>query len=147
MEEGVVYARLAGPAAALEVLAGEIFSRWPGTVLSDDGAATVWRGVREFTWAHEAGELVKVALVPGQVPEFTARVRTMAGARAWVGLGGNVGFVSMARGEAMTGGWPWPAMTLQGVGALWPGRRESAEVFRAVKAALDPQGRFPTLED
>jgi glycolate oxidase FAD binding subunit len=62
--EGVVYARLAGPAAALDVLAAEIFSRWPGVALTDDEASSFWSGVREFAWAHDGGELVMVALVP-----------------------------------------------------------------------------------
>jgi hypothetical protein len=38
-------------------------------------------------------------------------------------------------------------MTLRGGGALWPGKRADAKVYRAVKAALDPQGRFPSIED
>jgi glycolate oxidase FAD binding subunit len=145
--DGVVYARLAGPAAALDVLAAEIFSRWPGVALTDEAAAKVWCGVREFGWAHVGGELVKVALVAAQVEEFMAWARTMAGARTWVGLGGNVGFVSLPRGGEIAGGLVWPAMTLRGGGALWPGKRVGAEVFRAVKVALDPQGRFPTIED
>jgi hypothetical protein len=37
-------------------------------------------------------------------------------------------------------------MTLRGHGALWPGKRGSAAVYRAVKTALDPQGRFPNFE-
>ncbi len=144
---GVVYARLAGPAAALDVLAAEIFSRWRGAALTDDEASKFWSGVGEFGWAHDGGELVKVALVPSQVVEFVGWARKMDGARTWVGLGGNVGFVSLPRGGKFAGGLVWPAMTLRGEGALWPGKRAGAEVYRAVKAALDPQGRFPGIEE
>ena len=145
--EGVVYARLAGPAAALDVLAAEIFSRWPGAALTDDEASSFWSGVREFAWAHDGGELVKVALVPGAVAGFLSWTQAMAGARTWVGLGGNVGFISLPRGGTLADGLAWPAMTLRGGGALWPGKRADAEVHRAVKTALDPQGRFPSIED
>ena len=144
---GAVYARLAGPAAALDVLAAEIFSRWPGAALTDDEASKFWNGVREFAWAHDGGELVKVALVPGAVAEFLSWTQAMAGARTWVGLGGNVGFISLPRGGTLADGLAWPAMTLRGGGALWSGKRADAKVYRAVKAALDPQGRFPSIED
>jgi hypothetical protein len=30
---------------------------------------------------------------------------------------------------------------------LWPGARPRFEVMRAVKLALDPQNRFPDLDD
>ena len=145
--EGVVYARLAGPAAALDVLAAEIFSRWPGVALTDDEASSFWSGVREFAWAHDGGELVKVALVPGAVAGFLSWTQAMAGARTWVGLGGNAGFISLPRGGTLADGLAWPAMTLRGGGALWPGKRADAEIHRAVKTALDPQGRFPSIED
>ena len=147
VEEGAVYARLAGPAGALEALAAEIFARWPGTTLTEDESVTVWRAAREFAWAHEGGTLIKVALVPAEVPEFVTQVKAMAGARAWVGMGGNVGYVATARGAGWEGTWNWPALTLRGAGALWQGRRERFEVFRAMKVALDPQERFPSLED
>ena len=145
--EGAVYARLAGPAAALDALAAEIFSRWPGVALTAEAAAQVWRDVREFGWAHSDGEWVKVALVAGDLAQFLSWARTMDAARVWVGLGGNVGFVSLPRGGKLAGGLTWPAMTLRGEGALWPGKRAGAEVFRGVKVALDPQGRFPGIEE
>lgn len=144
--EGAVYARLGGPAVALDALAAEIFARWPGATLGEAEAAKVWSGVREFGWAHADGECTKIALLPAQVAEFLECVRSLPDARAWVGLGGNTGFVSQPRGaKAVT--WPWPALTLRGAGPLWPGKRDGAEVFRAMKAALDPQNRFPSLED
>ncbi|MCX6956586.1 MAG: FAD-binding protein [Verrucomicrobia bacterium] len=146
--DGAVYARLAGPAAAaLDALAAEIFARWRGTTLTEDEAAKVWGAVREFGWAHADGEWVKVALVPSQVEEFLTRVRDTAGARVWLGLGGNVGFASWPKGAKPLADWPWPAMTLRGAGPLWAGKKDTAEVFRAVKVALDPQNRFPSLED
>jgi glycolate oxidase FAD binding subunit len=146
-DAGAVFTRLAGPAAALDPLAAEIFSRWSGSILSAEEAAKLWRATSEFDWAHPDGGLVKAALTPAQVPEFCARVRRMSGARAWVGAGGNVGHVSLPRGDEFEGALPWPALRLRGDGALWPGVRRPFEIFRAVKAALDPQGRFPGIGD
>jgi hypothetical protein len=41
----------------------------------------------------------------------------------------------------------WPAMTLRGDAPLWPGSRPRFEIMAAVKQALDPEGRFPPLDD
>ena len=172
--EGAVYARLAGPEAALEALAAEMLARWPGTMLGGDAAESFWRGVADASWAWESGSLVKVALAPTQVPEFIKAVPV--GARAWVSAGGNAGYFSLAAGEVLPE-LSWPALTLRagkcgagaltrqlgssGVGAprpqgeasatleqpLWPGVRTRFEVMAAMKTALDPQNRFPSLDD
>ncbi|MSU22721.1 MAG: FAD-binding protein [Opitutus sp.] len=152
--EGAVYARLAAPAPALDALAKEILSRWPGTVLADNAAAKLWSDVVEAAWAHAGGTLVKFALTPSQVPEFVAGFPAVA--RGWVSAGGNVGYLSLPAGAAFpsfataTEGKPafaWPAVTLRGDVALWPGAPPRFEVMRAVKIALDPQNRFPNLDD
>jgi hypothetical protein len=36
---------------------------------------------------------------------------------------------------------------LRGEGPLWLGPRRDFEVMKAVKSALDPQGRFPNLNE
>ena len=145
-KENVVVARLAAPAAALDVLSKEILTRWPGAVLSEVEAAEVWRGAGEFTWAHLDGALVKIALTPAKVPEFAALVQAQAGARSWISAGGNVGYVSLPAGAVLPA-LAWPALTLRGDAPLWPGVRPRWEVMRGVKAALDPQNRFPQLDD
>lgn len=142
--EGAVFARLAAPAPALDALTKEIFSRWPGATLTDEAAAKIWGDVGETAWAHASGTLVKVALTPSQVPELVAAIS--GGARGWIGSGGNVGYLSWPAGAALPA-LAWPAVTLRGEAALWPGVRPRFEVMRAVKAALDPQNRFPQLDD
>ena len=142
--EGAVFARLAAPAPALDALAKEIFSRWPGVTLADDAAGKLWRDVGEATWAHAGGALVKVALTPSQVPEFLSLVPS--GARSWIGAGGNVGYLSLPLGATLPV-FAQPALTLRGEAPLWPGARPRFDVMRTVKAALDPQNRFPTLDD
>jgi glycolate oxidase FAD binding subunit len=145
-DEGAVLARLAGPAEALDALVAEMFARWPGKTLSDTEAAQAWAAAREFGWAYAGGECIKVALVPAQAAEFVARAKTLPGARVRVGNGGNVGYLSLPVGARLAASLPWPAITLRGAGPLWPGARASFAVERAVKAALDPHGRFPSLD-
>jgi len=142
--EGAVYARLAGPAVALDALAAEIFARWSGSTLAVDAAREFWCGVGEAGWAHAGGALVKVALAPEQVPAFVAQLED--GVRGWVSAGGNVGYLSLPRGTSLSV-LPWPAVTLRGDAPLWPGARPRFEVMRAVKVALDPQNRFPQLDE
>ncbi|MSU65863.1 MAG: FAD-binding protein [Opitutus sp.] len=144
--EAAIWVRLAGPAAALEVLAAEILARFPGTSLSDTEAVALWQRIGELAWAHPGGVLVKVALMPEQLPEFMAAVRASADARSWISAGGNLGFISLPAGAALPS-LPWAALTLRGAGPLWPGIRPRFEIMRAVKAALDPLNRFPNLDD
>jgi glycolate oxidase FAD binding subunit len=146
LEEPAVFARIAGPPTALEALAGEILGRWPGAMLTPGEADYFWETVAEFRWAHSSGTLIKVALTPGQAEAFAAKLRTHHGARGWVSAGGNVGYVSLAAGAAAPS-LPWPGVTLRGEGPLWLGDRKHFEVMRAVKTALDPQHRFPGLEE
>lgn len=146
VEEGAVYARLAGPEAALELLAKDILTRCNGIVLTGGEGAYLWQSVVGFNWAHTGGTLVKVALTPKRVPEFIARVRVQTGTRGWVSAGGNVGYMSVASGNVLPP-LEWPAMMLRGEGALWLGTKPRFEVMTRVKAALDSSGRFPGLDD
>lgn len=146
LEEPAVFARLAGPAAALDALSAEILGRWPGTVLTGGEADYFWQTVAEFRWAHSNGTLVKVALTPGQTEIFAGRLRAHSGARGWVSAGGNVGFLSVAA-DAPRPVLDWPGVTLRGEGPLWHGTRPQSDITRAVKHALDPQNRFPNLDE
>jgi len=146
LEEPAVFARIGGPDAALGALAAEMAGRWPGAVLTNGDAEFFWRSVRECRWAHAGGALVKIVLAPAQVAEFVARVRALPDARGWVSAGGNAGYLSLPAGAAVPV-LRWPAVTLRGDGPLWPGARPRFEIMRAVKAALDPQNRFPNLDD
>jgi glycolate oxidase FAD binding subunit len=142
--EGAVYARLAGPAVALDALATEMLARWKGIALADGDAAIFWRDATEMAWTHTGGSLVKIALTPSQVSEFVARIPT--GARVRIGAGGSVGYRSLPA-AAPAGPLEWIAMTLRGDAPLWPGKRPRFAVMAATKTALDPQNRFPQLDD
>ncbi|MEY4941026.1 MAG: hypothetical protein RIQ93_2761, partial [Verrucomicrobiota bacterium] len=113
LEEGAVFARVGGPAAALDALAADIMSRFPGAAMTDGDAAYLWQSLIEFRWAHTGGTLVKVALTPGAVADFIAQLRAQDGVRGWIGAGGNAGYLSLPPGATLPT-LPWPAVTLRG---------------------------------
>lgn len=146
-EPGVL-TRIGGPEAALDALIAEIFSRFPGQVVAEAEAKAMWSAIGELSWAHPDGTLVKVALMPAQLPEFSAWVRAQKDGRGWLGAGANVGYLSLPAGAPLPT-LPWQALTLRGPTTvkLWPGPTPRFEVMRATKAALDPQNRFPSLDE
>ena len=100
--EGFVYARLAGPEEALDVLAKEIFARWPGATLTAEAARQLWREAGECAWAHPGGTLVKLAITPLDMPALQEALRGLPEARFWISAGGNVAWVSLPPGQSRT---------------------------------------------
>lgn len=153
--------RLAGPAEALEVLSREILSRWKGEMLSETDAEKIWSDLGEFRWADAQGPLIKVVMTPEIWPQLARVVRdlepdragTASGARMHVSAGGNVAFVSLTdragfdRFDEELRKLRLSGVMLRGDGPLWCGARSQTKISAAVKAALDPQNRFPSLED
>jgi glycolate oxidase FAD binding subunit len=145
--------RLAGPARALETLSGEVLARWPGQALSVTEADALWSEVREFRWAHPGGALVKVAITPAVMSSLDAAGRTLDGARVHFSAGGNVAFVSLptsvqpAALQERLRTLGLPGVTLCGDAPLWCGAHATPAIDGAVKQALDPQNRFPGLND
>jgi glycolate oxidase FAD binding subunit len=153
-EPGVL-ARLAGPAPALDAITREVFTRWPGELLSEGVAELLWTTLREFRWSYSDGPLVKVALSPSAAVALGEALRSLDEARWHLSAGGNLAFVSLASaaqaaqlderlrklglsGIALRG----PAST-----GLWLGLRARPAIAQAVKHALDPMNRFPSLDD
>ena len=133
--------RLAGPESALPLLATEILARFPGEILPAPAADTLWSDLRELRWTFADGPLLKLALTPAQLPALVARVRALAG-RVHITAGGNAALVSLPVPAAALG---LPALTLRGPGPLWLDAPASPAITAAVKTALDPQNRFPSL--
>jgi glycolate oxidase FAD binding subunit len=139
-----VVLRLAGPDEALLVLAREILSRWPGEVLSGATADALWVELRELGWARPENTLLKIALTLAEFPALADAVRAQGG-RLHLSGGGNVAFVSLPPG-ADPATLKQPALTLRGTCPLWHGAPPSSPaIAAAVKAALDPQNRFPAV--
>lgn len=151
-EPGVL-ARLAGPAAALETLAREVFARWPGEALAEDAAENVWHSLREFRWAHPGAPLVKVALSPDSVVALQRVIGSLKGARWHLSAGGNLAFVSLlsaAQAVELDGHLRvlgLAGVSLRGGGPLWLGQHPRPAIAAAVKQALNPENRFPSLEE
>jgi glycolate oxidase FAD binding subunit len=148
-----VYVRLAGPAQALEKIASEILARWRGEKLTAEDAQRVWFELREFKWAHDKGPLIKVALTPTVLPALYREMRSLDDVRVHVSCGGNMALVSLpttaqvaAFNESLRR-LALPAVTLRGEAPLWCGSQLRPNIARAVKLALDPENRFPGLDE
>jgi glycolate oxidase FAD binding subunit len=143
--------RLAGPTEALDVISREILSRWKGEMLSEAEAEKLWSDSGEFRWAAN-GPLVKIAITSTIWPTLDRVVRAL-GAQMHVSAGGNVVFVSLAergvfsRFDEELRKLGLCGLTLRGDGPLWCGALSQTKITSAVKAALDPRNRFPSLED
>lgn len=83
----------------------------------------VWREIRETPWRFCTD------ITPGEIGDH---------ARAHVSGGGNVAWSLVE---------PPRGLRLRGDGPLWVGGRPRWAVEAAVKRALDPDGRFPALDD
>ena len=148
-----VCVRLAGPASALETISREVLARWPGQTLSAAEADLAWAELREFRWAHAGGVLVKVAITPAVVPSLDAVAHSLDGTRVHFSAGGNVAFVSLPSSVPPSAlqerlcVLSLPAVSLVGNAPLWCGTRTNTAVSVGVKQALDPQNRFPAIED
>jgi len=150
-QHSAVFARIGGPAPAAEALATEILARYPkGALLSAPDAEAFWKEVREFDWAHVNGVLVKVPLTPKVLPEFCGLLDLLDGARAHITGGCAAGFFSLPcalpKLHDLLRARCFRALTLRGDSALWLGSNPEPQIHAAVKAALDPSGRFPSLD-
>ena len=145
--------RLGGPAAALPEMARGNFGAVAGVELSDAEAGMVWADLREFRWAYPDGLLAKVPLTPAAWPALERSLRMVDGARSHLGAGGSQVFISLPSGASVSlldeklRGLGLPGLTLRGDVPLWLGARPRAKIALAVKDALDPERRFPSLDD
>jgi glycolate oxidase FAD binding subunit len=124
--------RLAGPESALRDIARDILARFPGEIIPD----TIWDDLGEFRWTAGRSVLVKTAITPDRMERFR---------HAHISAGGNVAYAAFASAAEIPAGFS--GMTLRGDAPLWIGARGRAPIETAVKNALDPQGRFPSLDD
>jgi glycolate oxidase FAD binding subunit len=148
-----VCARLAGPEAALPPLAEEILNHWPGRILPSDEAQALWTELREARWRHPNGVMAKVALTPAHLERLLNLVRSSPDGRVQVSAGGNVAWISLPSAD----GVPLlddclkvlglSGLTLIGPAPLWLGVKKRPQIAHSLKDALDPQHRYPGLDD
>jgi glycolate oxidase FAD binding subunit len=145
--------RLGGPAQALEEIAADIISRWPGEKLTGADARDLWCNLREFRWTWAQGPLIKVALTPASLPALHRALQSVEGVKVHVSSGGNVAFVSLpAPGQVawlneLLRNLSLSGITLRGDAPLWCGTQPRPKIAQAVKQALDPENRFPALDE
>jgi glycolate oxidase FAD binding subunit len=148
-----VCVRLAGPARALQEISREILSKWPGEMLPDMEAQRVWSDLREFRWANPQGPLIKIVLTPADFPALHRGLQSLEGVRTHLSAGGNVAFVSLpgtsqiAVLDELVRKLSLPGLTLRGSTPLWWGPQPRPKIIQAVKQALDPENRFPALDE
>jgi glycolate oxidase FAD binding subunit len=148
-----VCVRLAGPAQALEAITSEILARWPGERLSSVDAQQIWSDLREFKWANANGTLVKVAAIPAVLPALYQELQSLNGAQIHISSGGNLAFVSFPESNQVNAfnevlrKLSLAGVTLRGGGPLWYGIQPRPKIAQAVKQALDPDERFPGLDE
>lgn len=90
-----------------------------GEAVDDD----VWRGISERPWHY------RTDITAAEIDAY---------AHAHVSCGGDVAYADTP---------PPRGLTLRGDAALWIGGRPRFAIEGAVKRALDPDGRFPTLDE
>lgn len=151
--ERSILMRLAGPAAALKNLSNEVQQRWPCVVLRDEEANRAWTNLGEFQWTHPGGVLVKVPLTLNAVAPFVRAVSAACDQTLLhISAAGDVGFVSLPAATSITDcdsqlvNLGLTGMVIRGAGPLFCGSRRRTRVSDAVKTALDPDGRFPSIE-
>src|SRR5262249_43325211 len=114
---------------------------------------TVWNDLREFRWVCSGGPLIKIALNPTVLPLLYRDLQTFGGVRIHVSSGGNVAFCSFPANSQVhqfdqaLRPLGLPGVTLRGQAPLWLGAQSRPSIARAVKQALDPENRFPGLDD
>jgi glycolate oxidase FAD binding subunit len=102
--------------------------------------------------AKSDGLLCKAALTPASVPPLAKALGSLEGARVHISAGGNVAYISLPNGaqagvlDERLRELDLPAVTLRGVAPLFLGPKRESKIARAVKEALDPAHRFPSLD-
>lgn len=153
-DDGGLLVRLAGPEAALDELAADLFRRHAGECLSDAVASGLWQRLNGFGWRSDGDVLCKIPCHRGVVEALNRALRE-AGARVHWSAGFNVALVSLPAGVGSGGTrdplsdllarWGLTALTLDGKAPLLWGARPDHRIETAVKHALDPDDRFPGL--
>ncbi len=145
-----VLMRLAAPEPATSAIACEILTRWPGEVLAAEEADAVWNDLREFRWAPPGDALIKLRTTAAQILSLSHAASDSAEVRIHVSGCGDVAFVSMPDPSGFDGKLRElgiRGVTLRGPGPLWCGVRVQTRIEAAVKQALDPDQRFPALNE
>ena len=130
--------RIAGPQQALPLLAEEILLRFGGVIVAPREAAQLWRDLGEFNWVPAGTSVIKIPITPNQIKTL---YQDHPDAQIHVSSGGNIAWLATS---TSTG---WNGLTLRGSTPLWTRPTTPRAIWSAIKTALDPEQRFPPLDD
>jgi len=148
-----VLLKLGGNLKAIEKIGEEILSRWSGKMLSPEEADLIWNQSAGFEWRHDGGPLIKVPVIPDEVQLLVESFSMFKDVRIHFGNAANVAYVSLPSTEQsvaaseMLAGLGLTGLTFSGAGPLWTGIQKKTEIAKSVRAVLDPDNKFPALED
>jgi glycolate oxidase FAD binding subunit len=120
-----------------------------GEMHTADADAALWTAAREFTWVPVGTTLVKVATSIGKVAQLESALATQGATRRYA-VGGNLLWLAWPASIPALDGW----LTQQGVSGLAVrgectkpllGLQQGQAFAQRIKAALDPQQRFPSF--
>ncbi|MDQ6744601.1 MAG: FAD-binding protein [Actinomycetota bacterium] len=150
---GRLWLRVAGAAEAMTARLQRLerIIERPGERVPDDEEPILWRDARDFAWAPEESSVVKVALTPKRIPELEAKLAPSGLARRY-SSGGNLAWLAwdgkrpVQELDDLLRSLDLAGVVLTG-SAVNPmvGAHRGGAFARRVKAALDPDGRFPEV--
>jgi glycolate oxidase FAD binding subunit len=149
----IVMMRLSGPESSLHEIALDVIGGPGGVTLSAEDAEFVRKDFGEFQWVFPHESLVKVALTPAKVASVTHALLGLGVSRIHFSAGGNVAFVAVPASVPMESlgselqRLGLLGLTLRGDAPLWIGERRRTAIEHRVKQALDPDNRFPSLDE
>jgi glycolate oxidase FAD binding subunit len=151
LADGRLLVRVAGRSGPLTARAARLRTLvgLPAEELDDAAAAAAWREARELSWVPDRARVVRVGLTARSAPALTEAL-TAAGATWRLSIGANVAWIawpSESPTDALHGvlarlGLAGMALTGVGGPCLLGAARAGAFAAR-VRAAFDPDGRFP----
>lgn len=151
--EFVLSARVGGKAATLPKRLERLRSLLHSDrveVLEGEAEARVWEDLGEFAWVPAGESLVKVPLTPKRVDALEQQLSARNVLRRY-SAGANLAWIAWSKALGELDGI-LKSLDLSGLTLLGPGgqpllgARSKNEFARRVKAALDPQGKFVSLE-
>jgi hypothetical protein len=147
--EQSMFLRLAGPERANASISGEIRSTWGEDVSDLTSPDEFWRSVGELSWSSDDCVAVKIPTTPQQLVGLNDLLAGDQNVKMHASVAGNVVWVLLDSSEILSAldsqlrSLEIPGLVVRG-SCVQPriGQWSSFEIESAVKAAMDPPGKF-----
>lgn len=152
--EASLFLRIGGPESANAAIADEIEEQSGGAVerLDREAGEAVWDEIRELRWASGMAAAVKVPITPREIVPLENELARFSGIAAHYSVGGNVAKIGLEeKRHAEDLDRLLRQLDLRGMAffgedvPLWFGDHPQWKIAAAIKQALDPVNRFPSL--